>query len=71
MVGIGLALQRFVDEEVARNPAHDFQHFGVRDVAAFEVVLDHPFAGGDEVRVLGGKGERGREGKKNPSHQKK
>ena len=45
MVAVGAVTQGLLDEEVTRHPPHRRQHALVRDLAAHELLLDHPRAG--------------------------
>src|SRR6058998_1796340 len=45
MVAVGAVTQRLLDEEMARHPPHRSDHALVGDLAAHELLLDHPRAG--------------------------
>ena len=45
MVAVGAITQRLFDEEMARHPAHRGDHALVGDLAAHELLLNHPRAG--------------------------
>jgi hypothetical protein len=65
MIGIGFTLQRFIDEEMTRYPTHDLQDFGIGDIPPFEVMLNHPLAGLDDLGIFRRNRRRGGK-KKNP-----